>query len=354
MRTFVLVVAGLVAVATTLPVVRRDEWWIRIFDFPRAQIFALGGLALAAFIVFWDVGSWYEGAVMTALVLALAAQAYCIFPYVRVAKKEVLAAAEPSPDSTVALLVANVLMSNRQAERFLRLVRDCRPDIVLMLEPDAWWQQETQVLERDYPHTIKEPLDNQYGMLLYSRLPLIDPETKYLVRDGIPSMHMQVRLASGALVWLHCIHPEPPSPTETDTSAPRDAELLVVGREVKGRDTPTIVAGDLNDVAWSYTTRLFQKISGLLDPRRGRGMFNTFHAKIPLMRWPLDHVFHSDHFLLDDMRRLPTFGSDHFAVYTCLVLQPAAKAVQEGPVPDQEDEEKAEEKIEKVGQKEPL
>lgn len=114
----------------------------------------------------------------------------------------------------------------------------------------------------------------------------------------------------------------PPSPTESATATDRDAELLLVGREIEFMNEPVLVFGDLNDVAWSSTSKLFQKISGLLDPRKGRGLFNTFHANYPLLRWPLDHIFHSRDFMVKDIQVLPNIGSDHFPVYGKFQYQP--------------------------------
>jgi hypothetical protein len=51
-------------------------------------------------------------------------------------------------------------------------------------------------------------------------------------------------------------------------------------------------------------------------------MFNTFHAKFWFIRFPLDHLFHSDHFTLSKIFRLLGFGSDHFALLTELVFEP--------------------------------
>lgn len=352
MKALLLLLALTVVTASLVPFIRQEAWWIRVFDFPCSQIFVLGLLTLGGVIWLWDVRSWGGGALVLLLLVALVVQGYRIFPYTTLSTKEVLtappASARGAAQESFSLLVSNVLMTNRRADALLEIIRAADPDVVLTLEPDAWWEEQLRPLERTHPYTLKRPLDNAYGMLLHSRLPLVDPTIEYLVKDDIPSMHARLRLPSGHLVWLHGLHPEPPSPTEADESTPRDAELLIMAERIRGRDVPTVVFGDLNDVAWSHTTRLFQRNSGLLDPRKGRGMFNTFHAKIPFLRWPLDHIFHSDHFFVDRIERLPAFGSDHFPVYARLVLAPEAAERQPEPTPDADDREEAQDKIQEA------
>ncbi len=114
----------------------------------------------------------------------------------------------------------------------------------------------------------------------------------------------------------------------------RDAELLLVAKEVnKLGDVPVIVAGDFNDVAWSHNTHLFQRIGGLLDPRVGRGLFNTFDTGSRPLRFALDHDFTSKHFLLVELRRLPDIGSDHFPLLVVLDYDPGASVANEEPQP---------------------
>ncbi|WP_445403938.1 endonuclease/exonuclease/phosphatase family protein [Acinetobacter vivianii] len=325
----------------------RDEWWFRGADFPRLQILALGILTACAML--FGVSDWTLSTELffLGLMAAIAYQLKMVLPYTPLWKRQVqkVKKAQLKPEQQVSLLVANVLTPNDKYHLLLAHIENLKPDVVLTLESDAAWQQALSKIEADYPFRVPVPLDNLYGMHLYSRLPLNGTEVKFILSDEIPSIHTCLTLASGVQVKLYCLHPKPPSPTEAKDSTLRDAELLIVGDQIKDLDQSCIVMGDLNDVAWSRTTRLFQRISGLLDPRVGRYFMNTFHADYPLLRWSLDHLFHSTDFGLVKMKRLSHIGSDHFPIYVVLQTDRLFEQQQESLEQTAEDEQEAQKAI---------
>jgi endonuclease/exonuclease/phosphatase (EEP) superfamily protein YafD len=252
-----------------------------------------------------------------------------------------LAAAGNAGERMLRLVTVNVLMTNREIDGLGATLQETDPDLVLVLEPDAWWTERLAEMLPSHTFRVLHPLDNTYGIALFSRLELLNPEVRFLLKPEIPSIRTRVRLPSGEDIVLLGVHPEPPSPSESDTSLPRDAELVLVGREVAKDPKPVIVAGDLNDVAWSHTSRLFRRLSRTIDPRVGRGFFNSFDATCWWMRWPLDHVFYSPDFLLRDLRRLPSFGSDHFPILIELEYHPRAAEQQDVEEPDHTDHREA-------------
>lgn len=344
MIIFLAIVTSLLALMTVLPVFSNEVWWVRSLAFPRLQIAIVALVLLLVDVRLLYTGFPWAGWLGVVALACLAWQAWWIWPYTRLHKIEVKPADGSGGDRRLRLLSANVLGSNRRADDFIELVRDNAPDIVLTLESNAWWQKRLDVLEGEYPHAIKCAMENRYGMHVYSRLPLRDTSIAFLLLDGVPSIHTCITLRSGDEVRAHFLHPKPPSPTEAQTTSKRDAELIIVARSVAEDNAATIVAGDLNDVAWSSTTRLFRKISGLLDPRIGRGMYNTFHADYPFLRWPLDHLFHSAHFRLCELRRLPPFGSDHFALLSELEYIGGNQVAEQAPKPDSDDQARATDK----------
>ncbi len=336
----------LLAMGTFLPLWQHEAWWVRSLDFPRLQLMcvALALVALELGLLDLSLASTWGLTLIT--LLCLAYQLCWIFPYTRLFPVQVTAAKSKDNACRIRIIAANVLTPNRNAKAFIELVRRNRPDVIMTSESDKWWQSRLDSLESEYPHTVKCPQDNLYGMHVYSKLPILESQIEYLVESDVPSIHALVELPAGDKVRLHFLHPAPPSPTENEASAERDAELIIVAKSVAKTETPVIVAGDLNDVAWSATTRLFLKISGLLDPRMGRGMFNTFHAGWWFIRWPLDHLFHSHHFKLSHMQRLEPFGSDHFAIFSELILESGVEQLSNKLKADMKDQRLANAKIE--------
>ncbi|MFC5408677.1 endonuclease/exonuclease/phosphatase family protein [Larkinella bovis] len=350
-ENFLIGYAVLITFISFIHLLRVDAWWIRIWDFPHLQLTVLAAAGLLLWAVLSRSTDWPVLLALLGLLAALGYEAWLIFPFTPLHRKQVPyyrkrqdGAKEPN---LIRILNANVFMDNTNCPDVLHLVAKYEPDVVLILEANERWQTELKPLEASFPYRILHPLENTYGMLFYSRLPILRHEVRFLIEPDIPSIYAQLKLDSGQLLHFYGIHPMPPSPTEHYRSTERDAELVVVGKEVRNQTEPVIVSGDLNDVAWSHTTRLFQRISGLLDPRIGRGLYNTFHARYFFLRWPLDHVFVSHHFKLRNIRRLPNCGSDHFPILISLAYAPDA-VPDEIPQPEKGDLKEAQETVERA------
>jgi endonuclease/exonuclease/phosphatase (EEP) superfamily protein YafD len=311
---------ALATLATLIPIWKTSKWWVRVCDFPRFQI-AL--IALAVFVSFAVVSrsahpaSWLF---LGALGLVIFWQFTWVGPYIPGSARAVKSCSGTEQETQqIALLTTNVLLTNRSSDLFLEIVHEASPDVVLAVEVDEWWADRLWAgLRTRYPNKFCYPLSNGYGLALFSRLELIEPKIRFMLDDAIPSIRTEVKLRSGAVVSLYGVHPRPPAVLQD--SAERDTELLRVALEIKDRGSPAIVLGDLNDVAWSPTTLQFMKAGGLLDPRRGRGFYNTYPARWPGFQYPLDYIFCTRHFQICSMRVLPSFGSDHLPLVAKLVL----------------------------------
>jgi endonuclease/exonuclease/phosphatase (EEP) superfamily protein YafD len=308
---------------------------VRLWDYPRLQIAALL-FAVGTALWFAKIGEW-RGLLFGGIFAALAWQLSHFVAYFPLWPKQVAEANRCAPDRQLSLLNANVLQTNKDYARLLKAVAEHNPDVLLLLETGPDWAKAVEPLRSRYPFQLSEVVPNTYGMMLMSRLPM-DGRIEHILQPAIPSARTAIKLRTGDLIHLHALHPEPPLPG--DDSGERDAELVTVGRRIRDEGQAAVVIGDLNDVAWSRTSRLFRQVGGMNDPRVGRGFYPTFNANYPLLRWPLDHLFVSPHFELLELDVLPDIGSDHFPIFfrLCLKDDPERRRVAPSAAPSVEQE----------------
>ena len=317
--------SGLALLLTLGSVVPSAAWWLQVLGFPRLQTLAvLAGCLLGWLVLPWPAHPRLRAGLLLGSGLGLLGQAWFLWPYLPLAPQAVpTACGAQARDSTARLriMVVNVLIKNRQGERLRQVVRAARPDVLLALEPDAWWAQALRPLQASYPYRVELPNEAAYGLILYSRLPLAATQVQDLMQRQVPSVRTRVQLPNGREVDFFGIHPTPPIPDNyPDGVGLRGVALRKVAELVQPDTRPTVVAGDFNDVSWSATVSQLTSRGGLHDVSRGRGFYNTFDANSHLARWPLDHFFVSSQWRVVALRRLPDVGSDHFPLLVELTL----------------------------------
>lgn len=296
--------AGLSVILVTLaPLHSSPHWTIRMWDFPRLQIFCIA-VVLSGFAA---LNAQYF--LLLGLVPSAAYQWWWIHPYTPLGKIEIQTATY-DPKTDITLLFANVEMTNPDRKRIGEVISDLNPDAVLLLETDQEWLDDLNPVLEQFENVFTEPRDNYYGMAFATNLHVRSVEFVYITTDNTPTLLAELETGFGDAFRVIGLHPKPPVPGE-DTTA-RDDQLTYAARFGKVEDMDLVVMGDFNDVVWSKQSRYFRLVGQYLDPRYGRGFISSFHAKYPFLRFPIDHFFVTEGVVVSEFRRGPAIGSDHF------------------------------------------
>jgi|TARA_R100000501_G_scaffold13654_3_gene24944 endonuclease/exonuclease/phosphatase (EEP) superfamily protein YafD len=329
---------------TLLSTTDLNQWWIRVWDFPRVQILIA---MVSAAIALWFLDRRWRPWGPLILVGLSVWQLYRIHPYTPIAETEVARTlpGEADGDGCFTVLTLNVLQTDREYQRTADLIRDIDPDILLLTETDQAWADAMAPIMAEYSGRIDRPLSNTYGLMFATRLPMKDATIQELAEKDTPSVFATL-MAGRREFRVIGLHPRPPTPGQ-DTEE-RDAEIVIAARQSRDLQMPVLAIGDFNDVAWSDTTSLFLEIGSFLDPRIGRGTYATFPADKTWLGWPLDHLFVTEEFLLEDMSVGAPVGSDHRPVIAqlCLAPAPARTRNDDADGPSAEDERDAAEVME--------
>lgn len=320
---------------TLLPLVRTGFWFIRGWDFPRLQLAVISGALMimaitvrSRFVSSRELFFW-----LGVLGVACIWQSGHVLPFTRLWPKEVQSTDEKH---LIRLWVANLDYQNEVHDVVSKELAQSQADVLILIELSKKWSIALEKVRNQYHHHHEELLDDGLGLAIWSKLPMHSAETKFLVEERRPSIWATIGEGISRFN-LVAVHPTPPGLQDLTGDARRDsrvrdAELVVIAKQVATNDSEAwVVAGDFNDVAWSHTTRLFKRLSGLKDPRIGRNFMGTFHADYPIVRFPIDHVFLSDGFAVANLDRHRISGSDHFAVSASITLMNPFVAVTPEP-----------------------
>lgn len=314
---------------TLLPLFSTGKWFVRWWDFPRLQIVFLLLVALffaGSIYVQKQSTSRAESTVwIVLLTVSFIWQASHIIQFMPLWPKEVPVAKDS--DALFKIMVANLDKDNSDRDSVADQIRAEEAKVLLLIEYDEAWAQQLADLRTEFQYHHEEIKSDGLGIALWSNIRMLEAESRFIISERRPSIWARLQLESGTRFNFVGVHPTPPGLLDATgeqrrDSRVRDAELILTAKEIaKRNDESWCVAGDFNDVAWSHTTRLFKRISGVKDPRIGRSFMGTYIAQYPPLRCPIDHVFLSGGFSVAELSRASIGGSDHFAVIARIALE---------------------------------
>ena len=209
------------------------------------------------------------------------------------------------------LVTINVHTANERSDLVLEFLRRTDADVILLMEVNERWMSALESLRTTYPQVIAESREDNFGIVLFSRLPLTNSGVIEFGKAEVPSIAATIELR-GQNVFLLGTHPLPPGSAEY--ARLRNEQFREIAVRIRRCAMPAIVLGDLNSTPWSPYFGELLRDSRLKNTSQGRGLFGSWPAWMPFARISLDHCLVSASIRVINKQLGPRVGGDHLPV----------------------------------------
>jgi len=291
--------AGLISLSTTLGFLSRLDWRLELFSHFRLQYAAALGMCSALFLL---IGVW--PGFLFSLIGFLVNLALLLPIYPR-------RQSSSNPGAVYSIFFANIYGPNTQYDCIAAAIQRADPHVILLVEVRSHHLTALAPHLIDYPYRFTQPKQNNYGLAIFSRLPLNSIEIQDF--NGLSLASLVARLSlDGASLTIIGTHPEAPKNRQHATN--RVQHLEAVACFSAAQPGELLLLGDFNTTSWSHVFKDMLHTSHLLDSRQGFGLQPSWPVEYPLLRIPIDHALHTPGLCIRSRKLGPSIGSDHLPV----------------------------------------
>jgi endonuclease/exonuclease/phosphatase (EEP) superfamily protein YafD len=214
--------------------------------------------------------------------------------------------------STADLPAVRVFFSNidkyqSQHEKVVAVTQSEQPNVAVFVEVGKESAKVLTQLQAQFPYVFAHQDVETDGTTIYSQFPLLNPEVKSL-GGGRKAVIVEMKIQNQPVVLI-AVHPS--NAVGQEYVEERNRQLDAIAAEIRSRQGPIILAGDLNTTPWSPHYKRSLGKTQLFNARRGFGILPTWEIIHPFFAIPIDHILLTQNIKVAHLHRAASVGSDH-------------------------------------------
>ena len=208
----------------------------------------------------------------------------------------------------------NVLTKNSNYNLVLEEIYKEKPNIVVLQEVDDKWLEKVSSLKEIYPYFVEHSIDDNFGISLYSNIPIKTSKIEKWTDYQIPVISVKL-IDRGEKISFVAVHTLPPVGIEYFKIRNEMFENIASRFD---KNNKTIILGDFNTTIYSpYYKKYFksEKIldAGVVTGNLYEGTWNAFW--VAPFRITLEHVLSTKNMKPIMYKNGGFVGSDHYPVF---------------------------------------